>query len=110
VELYLLTSLARFPLHGSKPTWSHGTQLFKSLLPWPFRASHLVAWRFSRVVQSIAGAATAIGAIWSTIGYTCIVCVSPCLDGSLAKSNFGRIKDFGPNWPEVRKEQFQYEQ
>ena len=93
VEIYLLTSLAPIPFATvvNREIGSMGHNYFKSLLAVGFQGLLILVCVaiYAVLVQSIAIGGDPIGAIWSTIGYTVLLCFTLFKTGSLAKSIFG---------------------
>jgi len=93
VEIYLLTSLAPIPFATvvNRELGSMGHNYFKSLLAVGFQGLLILVCVaiYAVLVQSIAVSGDPIGAIWSTIGYTVLLCFTLFKTGSLAKSIFG---------------------
>lgn len=93
VEIYLLTSLAPIPFATvvNRELGSMGHSYFKSLLAVGFQGFLILVCVaiYAVLVQSIAIGGDPIGAIWSTIGYTVLLCFTLFKTGSLAKSIFG---------------------
>lgn len=93
VEIYLLTSLAPIPFATAinRELGSMGHNYFKSLLAVGFQGLLILVCVaiYAVLVQSIAVSGDPIGAIWSTIGYTVLLCFTLFKTGSLAKSIFG---------------------
>lgn len=93
VEIYLLTSLAPIPFATvvNRELGSMGHNYFKSLLAVGFQGLLILVCVaiYAVLVQSIAISGDPIGAIWSTIGYTVLLCFTLFKTGSLAKSIFG---------------------
>lgn len=93
VEIYLLTSLAPIPFATvvNRELGSMGHNYFKSLLAVGFQGLLILVCVaiYAVLVQSIAIGGDPIGAIWSTIGYTVLLCFTLFKTGSLAKSIFG---------------------
>lgn len=93
VEIYLLTSLAPIPFATvvNRELGSMGHNYFKSLLAVGFQGLLIMVCVaiYAVLVQSIAIGGDPIGAIWSTIGYTVLLCFTLFKTGSLAKSIFG---------------------
>ena len=93
VEIYLLTSLAPIPFATivNRELGSMGHNYFKSLLAVGFQGLLILVCVaiYAVLIQSIAISGDPIGAIWSTIGYTVLLCFTLFKTGSLAKSIFG---------------------
>ena len=93
VEIYLLTSLAPIPFATvvNRELGSMGHNYFRSLLAVGFQCLLILVCVgiYAVLVQSIAISGDPIGAIWSMIGYTVLLCFTLFKTGSLAKSIFG---------------------
>lgn len=93
IEIYLLTSLAPIPFATvvNREFGSMGHNYFKSLLAVGFQGLLILVCVaiYSVLVQSIAIDGDPIGAVWSCIGYTVLLCFTLFKTGSLAKSIFG---------------------
>jgi hypothetical protein len=93
VEIYLLTSLAPIPFATvvNRELGSMGHNYFRSLLAVGFQGLLILVCVgiYAVLVQSIAISGDPIGAIWSMIGYTVLLCFTLFKTGSLAKSIFG---------------------
>lgn len=93
VEIYLLTSLAPIPFATvvNRELGSMGHNYFKSLLAVGFQGLLILVCVaiYAVLIQSIAISGDPIGATWSTIGYTVLLCFTLFKTGSLAKSIFG---------------------
>jgi hypothetical protein len=93
IEIYLLTSLAPIPIATvvNREIGSMGHNYFRSLLAVAFQGFLILVCVaiYAVLVQSIAVSGDPIGAIWSCIGYTVLLCFTLFKTGSLAKSIFG---------------------
>lgn len=93
LEIYMLTSLAPIPFAtlSNREFGSMGQNYFKSLCAVGFQGLLMMVCVaiYAVLVQSIAVSGDPIGAIWSTIGYTVLLCFSMFKTGSLAKSVLG---------------------
>lgn len=93
IELYLLTSLAPIPFAtlSNREFGSMGQNYFKSLCAVGFQGLLMLVCVaiYAILVQGIATSGDPIGAIWSCIGYTVLLCFTMFKTGSLAKSVFG---------------------
>ena len=93
VEIYLLTSLAPIPFATvvNRELGSMGHNYFKSLLAVGFQGLLILVCVgiYAVLIQSIAIGGDPIGAIWTVIGYTVLLCFTLFKTGSLAKSIFG---------------------
>jgi hypothetical protein len=93
IEIYMLTSLAPIPFATvvNRELGSMGQNYFKSLLAVGFQGLLILVCVaiYAVLIQSIAIGDDPIGAIWSTIGYTVLLCFTLFKTGSLAKSIFG---------------------
>ena len=93
IEIYLLTSLAPIPMATvvNREIGSMGHNYFRSLLAVAFQGFLILVCVaiYAVLVQSIAVSGDPIGAIWSCIGYTVLLCFTLFKTGSLAKSIFG---------------------
>ncbi|MFA7461898.1 MAG: CD0415/CD1112 family protein [Anaerovoracaceae bacterium] len=93
IEIYLLTSLAPIPMATvvNREIGSMGHNYFRSLLAVAFQGFLILVCVaiYAVLVQSIAIGGDPIGAIWSCIGYTVLLCFTLFKTGSLSKSIFG---------------------
>ncbi len=93
IEIYMLTSLAPIPFATvvNREIGHMGHNYFKSLLAVAFQGLLMLVCVaiYAVLVQSIAIGGDPIGAIWSCIGYTVLLCFTLFKTGSLAKSIFG---------------------
>lgn len=93
IEIYLLSSLAPIPFAtlSNREFGSMGQNYFKSLCAVGFQGLLILVCVaiYAVLVQGIAISGDPIGAIWSTIGYTVLLCFTMFKTGSLAKSVLG---------------------
>ena len=93
IEIYLLTSLAPIPMATvvNRELGSMGHNYFRSLLAVAFQGFLMLVCVaiYAVLVQSIAISGDPIGAIWTCVGYTVLLCFTLFKTGSLAKSIFG---------------------
>jgi hypothetical protein len=93
IEIYLLTSLAPIPFATmvNREIGSMGHNYLKFLLAVGFQGLLILVCVaiYAVLVQSIAIDGDPIGAVWSCIGYTVLLCFTLFKTGSLAKSIFG---------------------
>lgn len=95
IEIYLLTSLAPIPFAtvGNREIGHMGQNYFKSLLAIAFQGFLILVCIaiYAVLVKSISTAGTAdiIGAVWSVMGYTVLLCFTLFKTGTLSKSIFG---------------------
>jgi hypothetical protein len=93
IEIYLLSSLAPIPFATvvNREIGSMGHNYFRSLLAVAFQGFLILVCVaiYAVLIQSIAADDDPIGAIWSCIGYTVLLCFTLFKTGSLAKSIFG---------------------
>ena len=93
IEIYLLTSLAPIPFATmvNREIGSMGHNYFKSLLAVGFQGVLILVCVaiYAVLVQGIAIDGDPIGAVWSCIGYTVLLCFTLFKTGSMAKSIFG---------------------
>ena len=93
IEIYALSSLAPIPFATvvNREIGSMGHNYFRSLLAVAFQGFLILVCVaiYAVLVQSIAVSGDPIGAIWSCIGYTVLLCFTLFKTGSLAKSIFG---------------------
>ncbi|MFT8889171.1 MAG: CD0415/CD1112 family protein [Ethanoligenens sp.] len=93
IEIYMMTSLAPIPLATtvSRELGSMGHNYFRSLLAVAFQGFLMLVCVgiYAVLIQSIATSGDPIGAIWSAVGYTVLLCVTLFKTGSLSKSIFG---------------------
>jgi len=92
IEIYLLTSLAPIPFAtlSNREFGSMGQNYLKSLLAVAFQGLLILVCVgiYAILVQSVVISGDPIGAIWSLIGYTVLLCFTLFKTGSLAKSIF----------------------
>ena len=93
VEIYLLTSLAPIPVAtlANRETGQMGQNYLRSLFAVGFQGMLILVCVaiYAVLVQGIATSGDPIGAIWSCIGYTVLLCFTLFKTGSVAKSIFG---------------------
>ena len=93
IEIYLLTSLAPIPVAtlSNREIGSMGQNYLKSLFAVGFQGLLILVCVaiYAVLVQGIATSGDPIGAIWSCIGYTVLLCFTLFKTGSVAKSIFG---------------------
>jgi hypothetical protein len=93
IEIYMLTSLAPIPFATvvNRELGGMGQNYFKSLLAVGFQGLLILVCVgiYAVLIQSIAVSGDPIGAIWTVIGYTVLLCFTLFKTGSLAKSIFG---------------------
>ena len=95
IEIYLLTSLAPIPFAtmGNREIGHMGQNYFKSLLAIAFQGFLILVCIaiYAVLVKSISTAGTAdiIGAVWSVMGYTVLLCFTLFKTGTLSKGIFG---------------------
>ena len=92
VEIYLMTSMAPIPFSTmvNREWGSMGQNYLKSLFALGFQAFLIMVCVgiYAVLVQSIATDADIMGAIWTCVGYTVLLCFTLFKTGSLAKSIF----------------------
>lgn len=92
VEIYLMTSMAPIPFSTmvNREWGSMGQNYLKSLFALGFQAFLIMVCVgiYAVLVQSIATDADIMGAIWTCVGYTVLLCFTLFKTGSLAKSVF----------------------
>lgn len=92
VEIYLMTSLAPIPFStmANREWGSMGQNYLKSMFALGFQAFLIMVCVgiYAVLVQSIATDADIMGAIWTCVGYTVLLCFTLFKTGSLAKSVF----------------------
>ena len=92
VEIYLMTSLAPIPFAtmANREWGSMGQNYLKSMFALGFQAFLIMVCVgiYAVLVQSIATDADIMGAIWTCVGYTVLLCFTLFKTGSLAKSIF----------------------
>lgn len=93
IEIYMLTSLAPIPFATvvNRELGSMGQNYFKSLMAVGFQGLLILVCVgiYAVLIQSIAVSGDPIGAVWSVIGYTVLLCFTLFKTGSLAKSILG---------------------
>jgi hypothetical protein len=93
IEIYLLSSLAPIPFATvvNREIGSMGQNYFRSLLAVAFQGFLILVCVaiYAVLIQSIAIDDDPIGAIWTVIGYTVLLCFTLFKTGSLSKSIFG---------------------
>jgi len=93
IEIYLLTSVAPIPFATltNREFGGMGQNYLKSLCAIGFQGLLILVCVaiYAVMVQSIAISGDPIGAVWSCIGYTVLLCFTMFKTGSLAKSIFG---------------------
>ena len=93
IEIYLMTSLAPIPFAtvGNKELGHMGHNYFKSLLAVAFQGFLILVCVaiYAVLIQGIATSGDPIGAVWTVMGYTVLLCFTLFKTGSLAKSIFG---------------------
>jgi len=92
VEIYLMTSMAPIPFSTmvNREWGGMGQNYLKSLFALGFQAFLIMVCVgiYAVLVQSIATDADIMGAIWTCVGYTVLLCFTLFKTGSLAKSIF----------------------
>jgi len=93
IEIYLMTSLAPIPFAtlSNRETGHMGQNYIKSLLAVAFQGFLILVCVaiYAVLVQSIATTGDPIGAVWTVMGYTVLLCFTLFKTGALAKSIFG---------------------
>jgi hypothetical protein len=93
IEIYLMTSLAPMPMATvfNRELSGMGHNYLKSLMAIGFQGVLIMVCVgiYAVLVQSIAIGGDPIGAIWSVIGYTILLCFTLFKTGSVSKSIFG---------------------
>ena len=93
IEIYMMTSLAPIPFATAvnRELGSMGHNYFRSLLAVAFQGFLMLVCVgiYAVLIQSIATSSDPIGAIWSAVGYTVLLCFTLFKTGSLSKSIFG---------------------
>ncbi len=93
LKQHLLTSLAPIPVAtlSNREIGSMGQNYLKSLFAVGFQGLLILVCVaiYAVLVQGIATGGNPIGAIWSCIGYTVLLCFTLFKTGSVAKSIFG---------------------
>ena len=92
IEIYMLTSLAPLPMAtlSNREMSGIGFNYLKALLAIGFQGLLIMVCVaiYAVLIQSIAISGNPIGAIWSCIGYTVLLCFTLFKTGSIAKSIF----------------------
>ena len=92
IEIYLMTSIAPIPFAtmSNKEWGSMGQNYLRSLFALGFQAFLIMVCVgiYAVLVQSIATDTDIMGAIWTCVGYTVLLCFTLFKTGSLAKSIF----------------------
>lgn len=92
IEIYLMTSMGAIPLAtmANREWGGMGQNYLKSLFALGFQAFLIMVCVgiYAVLVQTIATDDDIIGAIWSCVGYTVLLCFALFKTGSLAKSIF----------------------
>jgi len=92
IEIYLMTSLAPIPFAtmSNRELGSMGQNYLRSLFALGFQAFLIMVCVgiYAVLVQSISTDADVIGAIWTCVGYTVLLCFTLFKTGSLSKSIF----------------------
>ncbi|KPU43227.1 hypothetical protein OXPF_32410 [Oxobacter pfennigii] len=93
IEIYMLTSLAPIPFATvvNRELGSTGQNYFKSLMAVGFQGLLILVCVgiYAVLIQSIAISGDPIGAVWTIVGYTVLLCFTLFKTGSLAKSILG---------------------
>ena len=93
LEIYMLTSLAPIPVAtlSNRELGSTGQNYIRSLFAIGFQGLLILVCVaiYAVLVQGIATSGDPIGAIWSTLGYTVLLCFMLFKTGSISKSIFG---------------------
>ena len=93
IEIYMLTSLAPLPMATvvNRELGSMGHNYFRALLAVGFQGLLIMVCVaiYAVLVQGIAVGGDPIGAIWTCLGYTVLLCFTLFKTGSVAKSIFG---------------------
>jgi len=93
IEIYILTSLAPLPMATltNREMGGMGQNYIKSLLAVGFQGLLIMVCVaiYAVLVQSIATSGDPIGAIWSAIGCTVLLCFTLFKTGSISKAIFG---------------------
>lgn len=93
IEIYMLTSLAPIPFATvvNRELGSMGQNYFKSLMAVGFQGLLILVCVgiYAVLIQSITVSGDPIGAVWTVIGYTVLLCFTLFKTGSLAKSILG---------------------
>jgi len=93
IEIYIMTSIAPLPMAAltSRELGGMGQNYMKSLIALGFQGFLIMICVaiYAVLVQSIAINSDPIGAIWSAIGYTVLLCFTLFKTGNVAKNIFG---------------------
>ena len=93
IEIYMLTSLAPIPFAtlSNREFGSMGQNYLKSICAVGFQGLLMLVCVgiYAVLIQSIGTGGDPIGAIWSAIGYTVLLCFTLFKTGSLSKAIFG---------------------
>lgn len=93
IEIYMLTSLAPVPMATvvNRELGHMGQNYFRSLLAVGFQGLLIMVCLaiYAVLVQGVATGGDPIGAIWTVVGYTVLLCFTLFKTGSLAKSVLG---------------------
>lgn len=93
IEIYMLTSLAPIPFATvvNRELGSTGQNYFKSLMAVGFQGLLILVCVgiYAVLIQSIAVSGDPIGAVWTVVGYTVLLCFTLFKTGSVAKSILG---------------------
>lgn len=93
IEIYMLTSLAPIPFATvvNRELGGTGQNYFKSLMAVGFQGLLILVCVgiYAVLIQSIAVSGDPIGAVWTVVGYTVLLCFTLFKTGSLAKSILG---------------------
>lgn len=93
IEIYMLTSLAPIPFATvvNRELGSTGQNYFKSLMAVGFQGLLILVCVgiYAVLIQSIAVSGDPIGAVWTVVGYTVLLCFTLFKAGSVAKSILG---------------------
>ena len=93
IEIYLVTSLGPIPLATmTNGEWrSMGQNYLKSLLALGFQACLIMVCggSYSVLIQTISTTGDISGAVWTSMGYTVLLCFCLFKTGSMAKAVFG---------------------
>ena len=93
IEIYLMTSLAPIPFAtiANREAGHMGHNYFKSLFAVGFQGMLIMVCMaiYAVLVQGIATGGDLMGAIWTCVGYTVLLCFVLFKTGSLSKSIWG---------------------